>query len=294
MCESGRRRCSKSPTGRRLQGSPRTDCCGGGGARPSASGTTAIRTKGSTGFASAPAGAASPLFPPQHENAEQAKEQLEHTLGQPPERFGQSGTRWRLESLRETIAWLDGYSLTGVSACLRRLGVRLKRGQVHLYSPDPDYVSKLEVVAHALAEARASAGRRVLLFADELTFYRQPSVAPVYAPEGRTQPRAEMSQKANTSGRVIGVLDAVTGRVTHLQASAITLATMRRFLRQIVEAYPDAERISIALDNWPVHFHPDVVAVLEQQQNRFPIYLPKSWRAPADSVAAAADLRALE
>jgi transposase len=219
----------------------------------------------------------SPLFPPQHQTAEQASNELVHTLGQAPEVFGQPGTRWRLATLGETIAWLAGYGSSAISACLKRLGIHLKRGQHRLYSPDAAYAEKLRLVARRFEQAKASGGREVFLFADELTFYRQPGLARVFARAGRAQPRITLSYKSNTSGRIAAVLNAVSGQVDHLIANVISIPTLVRFHSQVRAAYPDAERIWMALDNWPVHFHPDVVAALEEQQHGFEVPLPPSW-----------------
>lgn len=217
------------------------------------------------------------LFPPQHTTVEQARSELIHTLGQAPEVFGQPGTRWRLATLGETVAWLAGYGSSAISACLKRLGIHFKRGQHRLYSPDPAYREKLRLIARRFDQVQASGGREVLLFADELTFYRQPELARVWARAGRTQPRVDLSYKTNTSGRIVAVLNALSGQVDHLVANVISIPTLVRFHRQVRAAYPDADRIWMALDNWPVHFHPDVVAALQEQTHRFDQPLPPSW-----------------
>ena len=160
-----------------------------------------------------------------------------------------------------------------------RFGLRLKRGQDRLYSPDPDYAEKLALILRLLLAAMASQGRIVVVFCDELTYYRQASMAAVYAPKGRTQPRVTMSHKRNSSWRIIGTLDACDAKVSFLQASVISVATVVRFWKQVVAAYPQAEKIYVVVDNWPVHFHPDVLAALEPQENPFPVYVPASWAA---------------
>ena len=72
-------------------------------------------------------------------------------------------------------------------------------------------------------------------------------------------------------------MDALTGRVVYRRAHRITLATLVQFYRDLRAAYPEAERIYVVQDNWPVHFHPDVLAALEPQQCPWPYYRPKHW-----------------
>lgn len=43
------------------------------------------------------------------------------------------------------------------------------------------------------------------------------------------------------------------------------------------QAYPQAERIWIVQDNWPVHLHPDVLATLEPQEQLYPVQFSPSW-----------------
>jgi hypothetical protein len=124
-------------------------------------------------------------------------------------------------------------------------------------------------VADRLTEVRACTGRLVAVYLDELTYYRQPTVAPAYAPRDE-QPRAERSQRANTPTRVVASLDACTGRVLAWQGSKVGCEQLVRFFRQLREGYPEAERIYVFLDNWPVHFHPDVLVALEPQHSPFP------------------------
>lgn len=49
------------------------------------------------------------------------------------------------------------------------------------------------------------------------------------------------------------------------------------FYQTIHAAYPNAERINLVLDNWPIHFHPDVLVALEPQENPWSLHVPKHW-----------------
>ncbi len=48
-------------------------------------------------------------------------------------------SRWTLRTLRRSLDWLEGYSLSGVHRVLSRCGLRLRSGRVQQYSPDPEY-----------------------------------------------------------------------------------------------------------------------------------------------------------
>ena len=65
--------------------------------------------------------------------------------------------------------------------------------------------------------------------------------------------------------------------MTALQRNKITIAALVGFYQQLRQAYPLAQTIYVVLDNWPVHYHPDVLAALQPQQTPFPLKTPASW-----------------
>ena len=130
----------------------------------------------------------------------------------------------------------------------------------------------------ALEAAAASAGRRVVLFLDEFTFYRQPTNSVAWCRAQRdVQPRAERSHQSDTCGRIIGALNALTGATTTRLSSQITIRQLVQFWQALRAQYPDAEKIYVVVDNWPVHFHPDVLAALEPQETPWPLKTPAHW-----------------
>jgi transposase len=168
---------------------------------------------------------------------------------------------------------------------LRRLDLRYRRGQEHLYSPDPDYRAKLAAIARAQQEAKASSGRVVLLYLDELTYYRRPSLARCHQRRGGPGAYAEQGYGRNRKRRVIGALEALAGRWHYGQADRAGVRELIRFYRGLVRAYPEAETIYVAQDNWPVHFLPQVLASLEGSPVRLlrlPTYAP--WTNPVEKV----------
>ena len=197
-------------------------------------------------------------------------------LGDDPRRHGQPRSRWTLDGLGAAVPAFAGASRSGILRVLATYKLRRKRGRDHLHSPDPCYQEKVSYLATVKARVTAAAGAAVLLYGDEVTYYRQPSIGYGYAEAGRPEPRAERSTRSNSTTRVIGALDAATGRVVSRQQAKIGVPALIRFFRELVAAYP-GQRLFLVLDNWPVHYHPDVLAALERQTSPFPFFRPPSW-----------------
>jgi transposase len=196
-------------------------------------------------------------------------------LGDDPRTYGLQ-TRWTLDGLGSVVPEFAGASRSGILRVLARYKLRRKRGRDHIHSPDPRYQEKVSYLRTVKARVAAAGGAAVLLYGDEVTYYRQPSIGYGYAPAGSAEPRAERSLRSNGTTRVIGALDAATGRVVSLQQGKIGVPALIRFFRDLVVAYP-GQRIFLVLDNWPVHYHPDVLAALEPQTSPFPCFRPPSW-----------------
>jgi transposase len=178
--------------------------------------------------------------------------------------------------LAQCSAW-EVTTLSGLAGILARLGISYQRGRDYVHSPDPDYREKMAQIEALLAQARACPGRLVALYLDELTYYRQPTLAAAWEDQGEVQPRAQRSHRANTPTRVIATLDPAEGRVVAWQGSKVGIEQLVRFYQQVRGAYPQAERLHLILDNWPVHFHPDVLVALEPQESTWPRSLPGNW-----------------
>jgi len=86
--------------------------------------------------------------------------------------------------------------------------------------------------------------------------------------------------------RVAGFLDACTGALLCWDASKITASKLARCFKEVSAAYAGRETVYVALDNWPVHFHPKVEAALAASPNirllRLPTYSP--WLNPIEKV----------
>jgi hypothetical protein len=213
----------------------------------------------------------------QKEAVRVAREGLLHLLRRDPRQCGVPRTRWTLAELALAGDCLGPITLPGLSQLLRRVGIHYKAARDYIHSPDPDYLDKLAYISQRLAAARGSDGRRVLLYQDELTYYRQPSLARAYEARGRRQPLAQRSHAANTATRAAATLDPFTGRVVPWQGTRFDIPQVVGFYRQVRAAYPEAEQIDIVQDNWPVHFHPDVLVALEPQLQPWPLSRPRHW-----------------
>ncbi len=147
-----------------------------------------------------------------------------------------------------------------------------------MHSPDEQYLLKLRTVKLHLI--RAEPEKKIFVFVDEFTLYRHPSLACAYQPAGPSQPLAELGYKSNYTWRIAAGLNAYTGQVTYFQARVLDVTRMIRFYRTLQEAYPEAE-IWAVQDNWPFHYHPDVLATLQSQEFPFGLHVPPNWSTTA-------------
>lgn len=221
------------------------------------------------------------LFPPEEQNA------LKETVHQAPDAFGLSQSRWTLEGLRQACQLLESYSLGGIWSVLRRLGLRYKRGQLALHSPDPAYADKVARLGEARQLAASNPSEVVLVYGDEMSYYRRPTLARVWHPSGRDSHPFVPDTQVNTRSRLAGALDEVSGKVVFIQRSKIGLSALKVFLKKIRQAYPDAKTLFLVWDNWPVHHHPQVVDAAQELRITIlwlPTYAPwlnaieKLWR----------------
>lgn len=195
-----------------------------------------------------------------------------------PASFGLRQSRWTLERLLahldETVRVTTPGSLWQL---LQRLGIRYKAARAYLHSPDREYGTKRSVVELARLRAQYAPQQYVLLYLDELSYYRQPSLARAYETVGQQQPLAHLSYQSNTRQRVLAALNAHTGQVSYRQASTISVPLLTRFYADLRATYPTTEVIYVVQDNWPVHFHPDVLAALVPQTWPFEWIVPTNW-----------------
>ncbi len=119
-----------------------------------------------------------------------------------------------------------------------------------------------------------------------MTYELRPRVSRAYAPRGRS---AKLARQAPTAKqrRIAASIEVNTGVLIARQRDHFTVKEMYRYLRLVEKRYPKAERITIALDNWPVHFHAFVLEELAKRHSRvellpLPTYAP--WTNPTEKV----------
>lgn len=206
-------------------------------------------------------------------------------LSSSPRRYGRAHTRWRLADLGQVIGWLAGRHVGRIYHLLRRLGFSRKAAEKFVRSPDPAYDCKRRAILSAYARMVADPTQVVLLWLDEVSFYRQPSVAPAYHSQGDTQPRAWQRPGPNTQTRILASLDAASGRVVYHQWSQVNLKAFCAFAEQLRAAYPNAKTVYVVMDNWPTHTSPQAIDAFEDA-GLSPLFLPTyaSWLNPIEKL----------
>ena len=196
-------------------------------------------------------------------------------------------SRWTLRTIRASLLWLQRYSLSGVWRVLRRYTLKLRSAQVQHYSPDPEYLAKVARLERCLELAASAPEQYVVVFMDEMGYTRWPEPAVTWAAPGRAaRPVAQRAGTNNQQWRIIGAVNAWTGRVDYLDGYIVGRAKVIAFYHDLVQAYPQAERIYVVQDNWSIHQHDDVSAALATLPQVEPVWLPTyaAWLSPIEKL----------
>jgi transposase len=198
-------------------------------------------------------------------------------------------SRWTLARIRQTFAFLHGYSLPGVSKYLHASGIKLRHGRPQYFSPDPAYQQKESALLAALEHVGREPGKAIGLFLDEMSYTRWPDASTHWCQKAPApRPVADRKKSRSQRYRLVGALNATSGQVNFLQTWRVSGEVFSRFLRQLDQAYQQGQTIYLIWDNWPVH-HSQVVketlATLPRLQViNLPTYAPwlnaieKLWR----------------
>lgn len=200
---------------------------------------------------------------------------------------GPAPSRWTLRTIRATFDWLAGYTLGGVWRVLRRCGVGLRSARGQQFSPDPDYARKLARLGRCLRAAAVDPGEVAAVFLDEMGYTRWPDPDRDWGPPAPAAPAvADRFGSDNRLWRVIGALDAVTGRVEYLDNYVVGRAKVIALYRRLDAAYPRARRIYVIQDNWSIHTHEDVLVALKRWPRIKPVWLPTyaPWLNPIEKL----------
>lgn len=216
---------------------------------------------------------ASPPFPPLKE--EEARLIIEQLMRRRKE-LCPGRSSWILDLLRAACAGLlNCHSRGAFKRVLARLKISYQRARTYFHSPDAAYEAKLSYLLGIIGSHRE--GVDTVMFLDELTYYNHASPGRDYAPR-RCQPKAGLAIGGERAWRVAGALDIFSGEFTSIQRSAIEVPTFIAFLKEISKQYAHLEVVYLVVDNWPVHFHPDVIEALKPQQCPYPYPLPATWK----------------
>lgn len=216
-----------------------------------------------------------------HAPGEEARQELAPTA------HGPAPSRWTLRGVRATFPWLKDYTLSGVWRLLQRQDLRIRSARVRQHSPDPQYVAKLDHLLSCLRDAAAHPEKVVLVFLDEMGYYRWPAEGRTWGPAAPTPaPLADRDGPNNKQWRVIGALNALTGRLDYLDAYIIGREKLIVFYRQLVAAYAEARRIYVVQDNWSIHSHEQVQAALVDLPQIEVVWLPTyaPWLNPIEKL----------
>lgn len=244
----------------------------------STDGSTDMKQKASMASRYYQVAGGSPLFPPQFPTEEAAKAEIIHVVARDPRLFGFTRVRWTLEMLDEVLDYLTITSLSSLHGLLKRLEIVWKRGKDHVHRPDVRYDLKRSEIARVIAESIAEPDDIVVVYQDEVTIYRQPTVSNAYCLSGKKeQPTTDRSHHSNTMTRIAATLDHHTGQVVYHRVARMSIDQLVKFYKMVSEAYPNARRIYMIQDNWPIHIHTDVLAALEPQESLYLGQVPKNW-----------------
>ena len=195
---------------------------------------------------------------------------------------GPAPSRWTLRTIRASVDWLTEYTVSGVWRVLQRCGLGLHMACARLFSPDPDYRSKVRRLHRCLRDAARHPKTVVALFLDEFGYQRWPEVALTWGVEPTVAPRAGNNQQWRTSG----ALKALTGQVNYLDGYIVGRQQVIQFYSRLDRAYPEVDLIYVIQDNWNIHTHPDVLTALDDYPRIKPVWLPTyaPWLNPIEKL----------
>src|SRR6266567_1050327 len=207
----------------------------------------------------------------------------EETVSDWIDRYQSEGLAWWLAGLRQIVSWMQRLTLSGIWQILRRFELVYKRGRQHVHSPDPLYNEKLAQIERARDLAMQASAEVIFLYQDEHTAHLRPQVGRSYC--GRGQAGAKATGAESELLRLAGVLDVATGQVLVRRRQRFNVKEMYRFFYHVEQHYPQADVIYIALDNWPVHFHPydqEHLAAIHSKIRLLPLPTYAPWTNPIE------------
>jgi hypothetical protein len=187
------------------------------------------------------------------------KPEVEARLRQAP---NQGVSRWTLKRIGEAFEWLQGYSLSGVWRIMQRLEIGWRWSSPGQFSPDAAYAQKYAHLLACLHIAAQQPSQTVLVFIDEMGFFRWPQGGLNWMPTAPVPAQQLPCAANNRQWRLIGALNALSGQVNYLDNYIVGRRQVGELYQLIDSAYSTAQHVFVVQDNWSIHTHPDVLAVL--------------------------------
>jgi DDE superfamily endonuclease len=205
-----------------------------------------------------------------------------------PTADGPPPSRWTLRGIRATFQAVEHYTLSGVWRWLRRrVGVKLRSGRVQQFSPDPQYRTKVAKLKRCLRKVARNPQKATLVFMDEMGYSVWPEPARSWGQPAPVKPPQAQRQKSNNGlWRIIGAVNAVTGKVTYRDDYIVGRKKVIQLYGSLAKTYPHAQTIYVVQDNWSIHTHPDVLTALNDYPQIQPIWLPTyaPWLNPIEKL----------
>ena len=172
--------------------------------------------------------------------SEEAQQAVTATPDGPPP------SRWSLKAVRASFPWLEETSLSGVWRLLQRCELRLRSARVQHFSPDPAYLTKEAQLLDCLREAAEDSESVALVFLDEMGYYRWPEPTAVWAAQAPQEaPETERGGSSQQQWRVIGALNALSGRVDYREKYIVGREQVILFYRQLDQVYSGVKRLYV-------------------------------------------------
>jgi putative transposase len=152
-----------------------------------------------------------------------------------------------------------------------------------VHSPDPLSDEKLAASERARELAVQAPAEVIFLSLDEQSANLRPLVGS--SSRGKGEAGEKATGGASELIRLAGVLDVASGQVLVRLRQSFNVKEMYRFFSHSEQHSPQADVISIALENWPGHFHPYVQENLARIHSKIrvlplPTYAP--WTNPIE------------
>lgn len=181
--------------------------------------------------------------------------------------------------IRQACPWLRLHTDSGLCQLLDRLGLSRKEGRLRMRSPDPDYCAKTEYIRRICEAADGDPGK-VVVYQDEASYYRRPSLAPVYQPKGSDQKAVPTRSEDPKFQRICGAMDVATGQVFWQQSAKFGVEQLIAYYHEMVDHWPEADTIYVVQDNASIHFHHELLEHLAAQQWPWQFWTPANWPDP--------------